>query len=172
MFEGVICHCDNGDECQERARTLQILQMANMYRLLFRTVYTARRSSVSVCEWTVFPAKCDKASVFRWVESETEGDTWPHTHTHCDELTSADDCNVLLSDFVEREGEADWVQLEKLTCYLFPYKRRAKHVSISSVNLHRWVWTLWMQLLRVAKLKCVQELLSCCCWWHRWWVGF
>ncbi|XP_035479977.2 28S ribosomal protein S31, mitochondrial [Scophthalmus maximus] len=39
--------------------------MANMYRLLFRTVYTARRSSVSVCERTVFPAKCDKASVFR-----------------------------------------------------------------------------------------------------------
>uniref|UniRef100_A0A8D3AUH7 Small ribosomal subunit protein mS31 n=1 Tax=Scophthalmus maximus TaxID=52904 RepID=A0A8D3AUH7_SCOMX len=34
-----------------------------MYRLLFRTVYTARRSSVSVCEWTVFPKAEDDGKV-------------------------------------------------------------------------------------------------------------
>ncbi|XP_019941519.2 small ribosomal subunit protein mS31 [Paralichthys olivaceus] len=38
-----------------------------MYRYLFRTVHTARSSSVSVCERSVFPAKCDKAAVFRVV---------------------------------------------------------------------------------------------------------
>ncbi|XP_047199440.1 28S ribosomal protein S31, mitochondrial [Hippoglossus stenolepis] len=36
-----------------------------MYRYLFRTVHAARSSSVRVCERTVFPAKCDKAAVFR-----------------------------------------------------------------------------------------------------------
>ncbi|XP_029304269.1 LOW QUALITY PROTEIN: small ribosomal subunit protein mS31 [Cottoperca gobio] len=39
-----------------------------MYRFLFRTVYTARNSSVSVYEACVLPAKCDKAAapVFRF----------------------------------------------------------------------------------------------------------
>ncbi|KAL3043000.1 hypothetical protein OYC64_020836 [Pagothenia borchgrevinki] len=37
-----------------------------MYRFLFRTVYTARKSSVHVYEACVLPAKCDKAAVFRF----------------------------------------------------------------------------------------------------------
>ncbi|XP_018547843.1 28S ribosomal protein S31, mitochondrial [Lates calcarifer] len=36
-----------------------------MYRYLFRTIFTARNSSVSVFESSVLPAKCDKAAVFR-----------------------------------------------------------------------------------------------------------
>ncbi|KAK5887389.1 hypothetical protein CesoFtcFv8_015994 [Champsocephalus esox] len=37
-----------------------------MYRFLFRTVYTARKSSVRIYEACVLPAKCDKAAVFRF----------------------------------------------------------------------------------------------------------
>ncbi|KAK5858357.1 hypothetical protein PBY51_002503 [Eleginops maclovinus] len=37
-----------------------------MYRFLFRTVYTARKSSACVYEACVLPAKCDKAAVFRF----------------------------------------------------------------------------------------------------------
>ncbi|XP_049447330.1 28S ribosomal protein S31, mitochondrial [Epinephelus fuscoguttatus] len=63
-FRGVTLCCCNGDKRQERGRTLQA---AVMYRLLFRTVLTARKSSVSVCESCVFPARCDRAAapVFR-----------------------------------------------------------------------------------------------------------
>ncbi|XP_010783271.1 small ribosomal subunit protein mS31 [Notothenia coriiceps] len=37
-----------------------------MYRFLFRTVYTARKSSVRIYEACVLPVKCDKAAVFRF----------------------------------------------------------------------------------------------------------
>ncbi|XP_034096446.1 28S ribosomal protein S31, mitochondrial [Gymnodraco acuticeps] len=60
---GVTLWCSTGDKFQERGRALQ---EAIMYRFLFRTVYTARKSSVRIYEACVLPAKCDKAAVFRF----------------------------------------------------------------------------------------------------------
>ncbi|XP_032389872.1 small ribosomal subunit protein mS31 [Etheostoma spectabile] len=54
---GTLC-CNNGDKCQ-RGRTFQ---EEIMYRVLFRTVYTARNSSVSVYESCALPVKCNKAA--------------------------------------------------------------------------------------------------------------
>ncbi|XP_034746043.1 28S ribosomal protein S31, mitochondrial [Etheostoma cragini] len=57
LTAGTLC-CNKGDKCQ-RGRTFQ---EEIMYRVLFRTVYSARNSSVSVYKSCVLPAKCNKAA--------------------------------------------------------------------------------------------------------------